>query len=354
MMMFNLKYETRAIIGNVLKVLLWTAGVIILIPILCYGGCMAVGVAGGAQAAMVNAVDQRNFKRAINSPLPGNVDVVVSGEWGELIELMRSSPPLAGLIVSQNESARYGLTYRGLYDFATGRHTDLACAAEPLSQANHRRDAYWIGDDIFYWKGCAFAVDDLRPGIYDDSYCFRCSLEGAREALAPILPVVDVVYYPEGYHGFYYFVLRQPDRPAAVHTVVLTEEAGRGLLPELSAPMVELPQASLESPYYSGRSIPPGEERPSPDGQLKVIFDGQKLTVLNNSNNDVLAEVRADEFHTASKKPIWAPDDWHKMSVYGWTDDSKHILFSVETSMIHAGGSTRLFAIKQVFVLNVP
>ena len=353
-MMIDQKKEARSVAGEVLRILLWSVGAILLIPILCFGGCLAVGVAGGTQAVVVDAVDKWRFSQAVNSDLPDNVDLVVSSEWGELIELMRSSPPLGGLIVSQNESARYGLTYQGLYDFTTGRHIDLTCAAEPGSQAIRRRDAYWIADDTFYWKGCAFAVDDLRPGSFNDSYCFRCALERAQAVLAPILPEVEKVYYPEGHQGLYYFIQRRPGQPVAVHTLILAEEVGQALMSEITLPAVELPQEILESYFYSGRSIQAGKERLSPDGQLKALFDGQALTVRDSVNNNLIAKVRADAFHSSSKKPVPYPDDWHKMSVYGWTDDSKRILFSVETSMIHAGGSTRLFAIKQIFTLNLP
>lgn len=312
----------------------------VLRDLLLTGGCMALGLMlGAADVAQAGAAELAS-QQAKLVPLPPQVQRLTADDYAGWLHQPFAYPSdfntkLGWL--SQDPSGRYALTGVGLYDFATNLQTPLNCPrpSEPGIDT-HRR---WLDDQVFLWNVCVFQMPSLQPGAVERVWCgpgrASCSEGETLAALANILQRVDRVYR-EAEAGEYVFVqLSTTSTPPHAW-------AGYGT-PSMWGE--HLHQAGLEPkdfPLQDGRSIAFGSHRLSPDGVYDASIDDSGLTVTRTQDGALVAQTRSEDFHATfgiTSQRMW---------VSGWTDDSRQVIFVVQTIL----QSRRSLA--QVFALSIP
>ena len=151
-------------------------------------------------------------------------------------------------------------------------------------------------------------------------------------ALTQIIQRSDKIYYlGHDYEGYVFVDLSDTAPPYA-----WTEG-----LPFFESKETEeqVKQNRVEVPSQAGRSIARSTSHPSPDGNYLAAFDGEVLTVTRARDGAVVAQVRRKNFHGVPG------NDYQRMNVAGWTDDSRQIIFLVETNFNARRSLAQVFAL---------
>jgi hypothetical protein len=347
-----MKSEPKEIVQIVLKII-W--GIIkiaitlfVLVNVLFFGGCYGLGLALKASEEVQNGIDAVAVQQARRALLPPLVRRIVDSEdtggrniydprWGAVLAEENLSPP-------QDPSGRYVLTSEGLIDFATASLTKLDCPG--LSSGTDRVIIFrkhWLDDRLFIWGRCVFDLETLQSGAIEELWCAAgrsgCSHAELLDALAGIIPETERVYV-NGTRNFdeeHLLVdLSSDGRPVHLwreqglptqNVTALIEQAGLMIIP---------------APSQDGRTILPGVHRLSPNGEYDASVDDNTLVIQRAQDGSPVIEVRADAFHQTFATSR------QRMYGLGWTDDSRQVIFLIETYF----NDRRSLA--QIFVLMIP
>lgn len=344
-----MKSEPKEIVQTVLKVI-WgiikiAIALFVLVNVLFLGGCLALGLGLKATEKVLNGIDTVAVQQARHAQLPPQVRRIVDFEdtggrnihdprWGAVLAEQNLSPP-------QDPSGSYVLTSEGLIDFATASLTKLDCPG--LSPVTDRVIIFrkrWLDDRLFIWGRCVFDLETLQSGPIEELWCgvglSGCSHADLLDALAGIIPETERVYV----NGTRYF--------DEEHLLVDLSSDGRpvhlwreqGLPPKNVTALIE--QAGLmiiPTPSQDGRSILRGVHRLSPNGEYDASVDDNTLVIQRAQDGSPVIEVRADAFHQTFATSR------QRMHALGWTDDSRQVIFLIETSFNNRRSLAQIFAL---------
>ena len=344
-----MRSEPKEIVHSVLNIIWGIIKIVVtlfvLVNVLFLGGCYGLGLALKATEKVLNGVDAVAVQQARRVPLPPQVRRIVDFEdtggrniydprWGAVLAEQNLSPP-------QDPSGRYVLTSEGLIDFATASLTKLDCPG--LSSGTDRVIIFrkrWLDDRLFIWGRCVFDLETLQSGDIEELWCGAgrsgCSHAELLDALAGIIPETERVYVsgtPNFDEEHLLVDLSSDGRPIHLwrehglpsrYVTELIEQGGLVVIP---------------APSQDGRGILPGVHRLSPNGEYDASVGDNTLVIRRAQDGSPVIEVRADAFHQTFATSR------RRMSALGWTDDSRQVIFLIETSFNDRRSLAQIFAL---------
>jgi hypothetical protein len=236
------------------------------------------------------------------------------------------------------------LTSEGLIDFATASLTKLDCpglwSGDRYLISFRKR---WLDDRLFLWGSCVFDLETLQSSPIEELSCSAglnsCTDADLLKALEEIIPESQRVYEngPSTFGQEHFFVNLSSDG----HPIHLWREH---ILPsQYVPPLIE--QAGLvviPAPSQDGRTILPGTHRLSPNGEYDARVDDNILVIKRAQDGSTVIEMRANAFHKTFATSS------QRMYALGWTDDSRQVIFLIETFF------NGHISLAQIFALMVP